>query len=319
MVLHRGRRGILESVQPINLIASREHLVPSPPRLIVTDLDNTLYDWVEYFVTAFYAMVDELALLIPIERDALLDEFREVHRHHHNSEHPFAVLELPSVKKHFDGSSPTEVLQALGAALVAFNRARRQTLVLYPGVRETLTDLRTSGVTIVGHTEALGVQAYARLEMLDVRQYFQHLYALDLPIGPHPRSGPIIGDPSPDFIHLIPPAERKPNPALLLDICRQQGVDPSETWYVGDSLTRDMSMAKRAGTWAIWARYGTRYDKNKWGRLVRVTHWTDEDVQREAELKRQFADVKPDVSIDSFADISRLLRGADLGDNSKDL
>lgn len=55
------------------------------------------------------------------------------------------------------------------------------------------------------------------------------------------------------------------------------------TWYVSDSLTRDMSMAKAAGVHAVRAKYGTRYDRDLWLDLVWITHWTDEDVAREAE------------------------------------
>jgi hypothetical protein len=62
-------------------------------------------------------------------------------------------------------------------------------------------------------------------------------------------------------------------------------------------------MAKRAGVTAIWARYGTRYNLECWTYLVKITHWTDEDVRREKDLKAKYGDVVPDFAIDSLAQL----------------
>jgi phosphoglycolate phosphatase len=270
------------------------------PRLLVTDLDNTLYDWVTYFSQAFYAMIDELVRIVPVEREKLLDEFRAVHRKWSNSEHPYAVLEIESVRRHFGHAADLEILDALDPALHAFNSARKRSLKLYDGVESTLTSLAAQGVTVVGHTEAVVPNAIFRLETLGIRPLLKHLYALEGPSIGHPRGGPQHATPPVDFIRMVPHTERKPNPSLLLDICAAEKISPADTWYVGDSLTRDMSMAKQAGVMAIWARYGTRVSKDEWARLVRITHWTDDDVRRESELKKSFADVKPDHTIDEF-------------------
>ena len=106
---------------------------------------------------------------------------------------------------------------------------------------------------------------------------------------------------------MVPRQDRKPNPQLLADICRKEGADPKVTYYLGDSLVRDIAMAKQAGVTAIWARYGTEYDPKHWQYLVKVTHWTDEDVQREKILKSKYSDVVPDYTIDSFAQLKSIL------------
>lgn len=103
----------------------------------------------------------------------------------------------------------------------------------------------------------------------------------------------------------MPRTERKPNARLLLDICEREGVQPRDACYVGDSLTRDISMAKRAGVTAVWARYGLSYDPSLWELLVRVTHWTPEDVAREAELNLQVGGVQPDHMIE----VQAIMRG----------
>lgn len=57
-------------------------------------------------------------------------------------------------------------------------------------------------------------------------------------------------------------------------------------------------MAKRAEVTAIWAKYGTRHDRDAYDRLVRVSHWTPDDVARERLLSREAADVKPDFTLE---------------------
>jgi hypothetical protein len=72
---------------------------------------------------------------------------------------------------------------------------------------------------------------------------------------------------------------------------------------------RDIAMAKDAGVTAVWARYGTKYDPEHWPYLVRVTHWTDEDVKREKDLKNKYGGVTPDYAIDSFAQLKNIVLG----------
>ena len=45
-------------------------------KLLITDLDDTLYDWAGFFVPAFYAMVDEIVAITGLDRDGLLREYR---------------------------------------------------------------------------------------------------------------------------------------------------------------------------------------------------------------------------------------------------
>ena len=112
--------------------------------------------------------------------------------------------------------------------------------------------------------------------------------------------------PRTDFLSVLPKEERKPNPQLLSDICAREGFDVRESVYVGGELTKDISMAKNAGVIAVWAKYGTVYDTSLWALLVSITHWTDEDVRRERELKRNFADVTPDFVINDFSELVKL-------------
>lgn len=279
-------------------------------KLLITDLDNTLYDWVTFFARAFDAMTRALEPIVGVSREQLLDEFKTVHQRYGNSEQPFAVLELPSVQARFHTKDRTELKIAVDAALHAFNSERKRTLALYPSVQNTLQTIRRRGVRIVGHTEAIAVNAVYRLRCLKVDEFFAHLYVLDGDAleHPDPDRGVTLEVP-PGFIHAVPRDERKPNPKLLLDICQSEGVEPRDAWYVGDSLSRDIAMAKDAGVVAVWAKYGTEYDRELWNILVRVTHWTAEDVRREELLRSRAAHVAPDFTVSSFGELLKIVDG----------
>jgi phosphoglycolate phosphatase len=274
-------------------------------RLLVTDLDNTLYDWVGSFAPSFRAMARELAVLLDVDEARLYREFKSVHCRHHNSEHPFAAFELPSVRRSFPRATPAELLAHLRGPLAAFDRMRIDTLRLYDGVADTLATLGARGVRVVGHTEAIGVTARQRLRLLGIEAHFSRVYCLAAALGPHPSTERVAT--AGVTLHEVPRAERKPNPDLLRDICIREGVSVDDTVYVGDSLTRDVFMAKQAGVRAVWARYGRSYPEQDWETVVRVSHWTRSDVRREAKLKATAAGVEPDVTIDGFAEVLDLL------------
>jgi FMN phosphatase YigB (HAD superfamily) len=274
---------------------------------LITDLDNTLYDWVTFFTASFKSMVAELTKLLEVPEETLLNEFKAVHQRYGNSEQPFAVLELPSLQRRFADLSRDEIIKKIDPALHHFNSTRKRTLTLYQGVAETLAELQGAGIRIVGHTEAILANSYWRLRTLGIDGFFSRLYTLEgkdtIHISPESR----WIDPPEGFVTVVPRNERKPNPQLLADICRHEDSDIASTYYLGDSLVRDVAMAKQAGVAAIWARYGMLYDPECWTYLVKITHWTDEDVSREKTLKAKYGGVVPDYVIDTFPQIKSIV------------
>ena len=93
----------------------------TPIRLLICDLDNTLYDWVTFFSRALYAMVDEATRLLAVPKERLLDELQEVHRRYHNTEQPFGLLETRSVRDAYLGLPRREIYRQLNDAFHAFN------------------------------------------------------------------------------------------------------------------------------------------------------------------------------------------------------
>ncbi|PSU95695.1 HAD family hydrolase [Photobacterium kishitanii] len=276
-------------------------------KLLITDLDNTLYDWVTFYSQSFEAMALALSKRINVPLDIILSEYKEVHQRFGNTEKPFATLELPSVIKYFNCADKEYLQKELTSVFGAFSAKRKETLKLYPNVRKTLEILKDNGVKIVGHTEALEFNSLYRIDKLNILEFFDHLYTLEDNNSIHPNPKKVMSIPvKDDFIVKLPLKDSKPNPELLKYICLKEGVRVEDAIYVGDSLTKDISMAKEVGMTAVWANYGRNFSPDCWKILVQITHWTKKDVLREEELKKAFGNVKPDFIINDFSEILTL-------------
>lgn len=93
--------------------------------LLVCDLDNTLYNWSEYFIPAFYEMLDEVMTITGLDEESLLRDFREVHKKYEDLEHPFALLETESIKEFYKNEDINFIAKnwiLLSIDLIAFGR-----------------------------------------------------------------------------------------------------------------------------------------------------------------------------------------------------
>jgi FMN phosphatase YigB (HAD superfamily) len=275
-------------------------------RALICDLDNTLYDWVGYFVPAFYAMVDAAVAITGCEKEKLLNDFRKVHQLYSDSEQPFALLETDTIKDLYHHLSARDKAAILDAAFHAFNSSRQRNLRLYPGVQETLDTLRRSDITLIAHTESKLFGVLDRLTRLQLFPYFKRVYCLQRSDSLHPNPD-ILADwvdrfPTEKVIELSH-HQRKPDPQVLLEICARENINPSEVAYVGDSIARDISMAKAANVFSIWAAYGTRHDPAMYEALIRVSHWNEADIQRERKLNELSKNISPDYTTNIFSEV----------------
>ena len=191
-------------------------------RMLVCDLDNTLYDWVGYFVPSFNAMVDAAFPILDCGREQLLDDLRKIHQKPHHSEQPFALLETQVARKRLKGMSLTEMANVLDPAFHAFNSMRKKTLKLSPGVLPALRALEQTGVILVAHTESKLYGAFDRLQRLEILHYFRKVYCRERPLSVHPDQEASIA-----WFERIPMRmvrelahhQMKPDPDVLLEIC----------------------------------------------------------------------------------------------------
>lgn len=260
--------------------------ISTKPRIktVVTDLDNTLFDWVEMWGTSFTALLAVLLRSSGIPRDELLPEIRAVHQRHHTAEYAFLLQQLPSLKRLHPNEDVTVVY---ADAIQAYKDARASSLRLYPGARETLDRLKAAGCRIIGYTESQSFYSSYRIRTLGLDGVLDALFSP----ADHDRPDDFKRSKPDDAYGLLrtrhehtPPGEYKPNPDILLDILRKVDADKETSIYVGDSLMKDVAMAQDAGVRDVHAKYGEATHREVYELLRLVTHWSDEDVERERRI-----------------------------------
>ncbi len=283
-----------------------------PVGLLVTDLDNTLYDWVAIWHASFSALLDGLVEISGLVADDLKPEIRRVHQQRRTSEYSHLIQELPSLRKVF----PTKDLQEVFApAIRASREARHAAMRLYPGVLDTLQAVRAAGTKIVAYTESLAFFTSFRLRRLELDGAIDVLYSPqdhEFPDGVTAESMRTLPATEYGLQHtkhrLTPAGHLKPEPEVLTSILEDFTSEGRRVVYVGDSLMKDISMAQTVGVTDVWAVYGQAQHREEYALLREVSHWTDEDVQREKALMHA-PDVAPTYRLEhSFAELLDLFR-----------
>lgn len=263
-------------------------------KILITDLDDTLYDWLGFFIPSFYAMVDEIANITSIDKTILLAEFKERHQHYGTVEHPFVTLELPSIKSRYSGMNSKQIKEELSEAFHRFNSVRKNELTLFPTVKKTLQELYNHGVVIIGLTESTQEAGYYRLKKLGIDGLFKSVYVSTSAFKSQYDTN--------DKVHVV--EIKKPDKDLLIKICTDEEFSLSDVVYVGDSLTKDVYMAKMAGVTSVWANYDKK-ENDYYQKLVDITSWTDQDFEREKKLKKEWGikSLSPDYTIHNFNEL----------------
>src|SRR3546814_659973 len=271
--------------------------------VLITDVDNTLFDWVNVWHAAFSAMLAELLRLSRLDEATLLSEIRKVHQRVGTSEYAFLIGELDVLRGQAGG---TPVLDFYAPAIDAFRAARQQTLEFYPGVLATLEELRRRGTLLVCYTESMAYYSQYRFRKLGLDRLIDFLYSPpdhDLPDGLL-REDIRFYDPAHYALErtehrFTPPGELKPNPEIHRSILRSLNVSAEQAIYVGDSPHKDIWMAQHAGVTDAHAAYGAAQQQDAYALLRRVSHWPQDDVEREKTLLND-ATIIPTYRLDRF-------------------
>lgn len=232
-------------------------------RAVVTDLDNTLYSWVDYIVPSLEAMVASLLETTGRPRIDIVQSLKAVYAHHESNEYPFAIQEsslFHPYRRDFDSFDALVVRPAQRA----FSDARRRYLKPYPGVKETLAELRKRGLAVIALTDAPRNAVENRLRLLGLEGLLDGLYALrgyELPANVNPE---IRRRDEAGFYRLkgtrvveLPRDAQKPDPRGLRRVLKDFKLSASQVLYVGDSVKKDMALAAEVGVTGAWAEYGT--------------------------------------------------------------
>lgn len=255
-------------------------------KIFITDVDNTLFDWVDIWYHSFSAMLREAASIMELSEEDLYSSISAIHQKYGTSEYAFLLEELPQTKEILG----EDAIKKLQPAIDAYRLARRKHLKLYPGVMETLISIRDEGYDLIAYTESQDFYTQYRFIKLGLDEIFSYLYS---PKDQYNENKDVktIRTRSQDQYKMkttklrhTPAGELKPNPDILKSIIHENGGDISRSIYVGDSKMKDIAMAQAAGVRDAWAKYGEAQSRDQYALLKQVTHWTPEMVAREAAI-----------------------------------
>lgn len=271
-------------------VTSERDMVPKKTALI-TDLDNTLFDWVELWVNCFSAMLDRLSDISGVPKEELKPEIAAIHQKHGTSEYSFLIEEMPSLRSMLNGRPATEVFSD---AINSYRLQRRKHLKLYPTVAETLLKIKGRGSRLIGYTESMAFYSNYRVRRLGLDGVLDYVFCPEDHVLPEGISADDIRQYPPEHYrmmyskhHYTPKGSKKPDTDVLNAIISDIGLDKAECVYVGDNLMKDVAMAQDCGVEDVWAKYGQAHKRPEYKLLQEVTHWTAEEVEREQKIKER--------------------------------
>ncbi len=261
--------------------------------VLVTDLDNTLWDWFAMWHAGFSAFLESLVAISGVDQATLEADIRLLHQANGTSEYSptFLLPQLSSLPGH--GEPAESLLARYQDATHAWHSGRKHTTHLYPGVLETLRAVRECGTIVVGYTESQAFVTAQRILRTGLDGVLDYLYSPedhDIPEGVSLEELRQYDDSAYVLAltrHFHTPAgAKKPSPEVLKSILADVNAVPASTVYVGDSRMKDIAMAQSVGALDVWAKYGEVQHLPEYDLLRRVSHWTDEDVRRERSIAK---------------------------------
>jgi phosphoglycolate phosphatase len=279
-------------------------------RAVVTDLDNTLYSWVDYIVPSLEAMVASLVATTGLPRVRIVQALKAVYSKYESNEYPFAIQES-GIFEPYEADFDSFNALVLNPAREAFRGAREKYLRPYPGVKEALDALRKRGLRVIGLTDAPRNAGELRLKHLKLDGHFDALYTLPgypLPanVDPEIKKKEEAGHyRSKTPVVELPPDAEKPSAGGLARILEDFGLRGPEVLYVGDNVKKDMPVAKACGAVGVWAEYGT-YVSGEYRERLAV-------ISAKSVTRRHVAEETPHrwpLSISSFSQIVEIVDGA---------
>jgi putative hydrolase of the HAD superfamily len=204
-------------------------------RAVVFDLDNTLMDFMAMKENAITAAVTAM-IDAGLEMDAkkakkkLYDIYDKEGIEFQRVFDSFLMAHLGSID-----------FKILSSGVVAYRRAREASLVLYPHVNLTLTELLRRGLKLAVLSDAPCREAWLRLCYLQLQHVFNSVITFE------------------------DTGLKKPHPATFQKVLSVIECDPGETMMVGDWPERDLVGAREVGMHTVFARYGFVFSREPIG------------------------------------------------------
>lgn len=196
---------------------------PETLKAILFDMDNTLFD----FVAAKLGACKEI--LSYIGKGDIAEEPSELFEYFLRGVYGFEdyenIRDYMMERRLFTAENYRQCCEI-------YEREKLQNLELYPGVRDTLEELKKLDLKLAIITDANSYHTQARLTKVELLDYFDLLVATDTT------------------------GTKKPDPAHFLFALQALGTKSEESLVVGDSIKRDMIPARKLGLKTAYASYG---------------------------------------------------------------
>jgi len=275
--------------------------------LLVLDLDNTIWDWLGVWAESFTAMLDELVRKTGWSAEDLKNTIRKIHQSKGTSEYSFLLDDILN-----NLQSENNIKMIVDEAQHKLNSVRFHKTVLFPGVLSTLKKLKNAGVPVVAYTESGAYWAKWRILHTNLDGMVDQIYAnADHEIPISINIDEVRTKPSDSYklkhakLSIVNKEITKPDPFVLYMILNDYNVEPRRTVYVGDSLSKDIKMANKAGVISVYAAYGAPRDQSHYRMLKEVTHWSDDQIVADNSAKTET--IIPDYILNSsFSELLEL-------------
>lgn len=183
------------------------------PDAVIFDLDDTLYDYLEYRHSGFRAVADFLHESEQLPRLELYRQILQIDKQC-SPIHPKPFNELIS---HY--GFPRSRLKEM----IEIYRNHKPAIRPFPDAIETLISLRSLSVPMFLLTEGTKVSQQTKIEALNIQDFFEEIFIL------------------------TPPANHKGQPHIFNKVMQVSGAPASRIWVVGDNPKKDFAVPLKIG------------------------------------------------------------------------
>lgn len=295
-------------------------------KLLVLDIDNTVFDWVEYYVHCMDAMLSAVEKITAVPVLQLAAECKEIFTKEDSIEYPFVVQQLPSVIKFYNGDYSKILDEVVPSARDAFLSTAQKHLVPYEGVLGAMKKMREKhpDLKIAALTDAPRYVAMWKLNKLGLLHFFDSIYGLGdprIPVSEDKKRALVSEDilikhlEGSQFkfegaVRVLPDVYEKPGKRGLKTILMDYDLDEDRSqWdkvlWVGDNVGKDVGLGNSMGITTAWAKYGTGLPDNLLKTLK--TFSPDVNVRKNVSISIELDGYKPKYILESFGDLIGIL------------
>ena len=291
--------------------------------ILVLDIDNTVFDWVTYYVHGMEGLIDKVAEITDEAPTAIAHQCRDVFERHNSIEYPFLIQELAAVNRIFGQDFEKMLADVVEPGRDAFLQAAAPFLTPYRDVREALSTFNADnpGTEIIALTDAPQYVAMWKLNKLGLLEFFDAIYGLPDPTIPVCNTtGEIkvskeilikhLNQTKFDFpgkVRELPEDYEKPATKGLKTVLMDCGMEssPEKVVWVGDNLRKDVTLGQSLGVKTVWAEYGTVIDPQIKSRLLGFS--PEKNIRKNVAIDpADDSSPRPDYTIQKFSEILKI-------------